>query len=52
MHRNADRTQQAGNYPNYDDDILLDWSRKSLLNLVNAGWLFKNQSVDYLIETE
>ena len=46
MQKNADRGQKAGNYPDYDDDILSDWSRKSLLNLVKASWLFKNQSVD------
>ena len=28
--------QKAGNYPNYDDHSLSDWSRKSFLNLVNA----------------
>ena len=32
MQQNADPGQKAANYPNYDDDILSDWSRKRLLN--------------------
>ena len=28
MQQNADPGQKAANYPNYDDDILSDWSRK------------------------
>ena len=40
-------TETMYNNPNYDDDILSDSSRKSLLNLVNASWLFEpDQSVD------
>ena len=47
MQQNADRGQNAGNYRS--STMMTKFYQTDLpnpLNLVNASWLFKNQSVD------